>query len=162
MPNRRLALAALAVICCSLLSACTMGPVQRHDVNFNAYSLMFLVLAIGLGVAAAKADEWALRLFFSACCLGNFICWLDINSAAMGYWLVSTAPAMAQYSNFSAPPGSCGYLGHAVPRPCGDWHHQAPPSGATARCGDGTYSYSEHPYAPGTCSHHGGAISYLQ
>jgi hypothetical protein len=45
---------------------------------------------------------------------------------------------MAQ--NFSAPRGSCGYytnsLGHAVPRPCGDWHHQAPPSDATARCGD--------------------------
>ena len=52
--------------------------------------------------------------------------------------LVSAAPAMAQ--NFGAPPGSCGYyinsLGHAVPRPCGDWHHQAPTSDATARCGN--------------------------
>ena len=52
--------------------------------------------------------------------------------------LVSAAPAMAQ--NFDAPPGSCGYyinsLGHAVPRPCGDWHRQAPPSDATARCGN--------------------------
>jgi len=71
---------------------------------------------------------------------------------------------MAQ--NFNAPPGSCGYyinsLRHAVPRPCGDWHHQAPPSDASARCGDGTYSYSEHPSAPGTCSHHGGVNSYLR
>jgi hypothetical protein len=79
-------------------------------------------------------------------------------------FLVAAVPAMAQY--FNAPPGSCGYyinsLGHAVPRPCGDWHHQAPSSNATARCGDGTYSYSEHPYASGTCSHHGGATSYLQ
>jgi hypothetical protein len=78
--------------------------------------------------------------------------------------LISPASTMAQ--NFSAPPGSCGYyinsLGHAVPRPCGDWHHQAPPSGATARCGDGTYSHSEHPNAPGTCSHHGGVSSYVQ
>jgi hypothetical protein len=78
--------------------------------------------------------------------------------------LVSAAPAMAQ--NFSAPPGSCGYyinsLRHAVPRPCGDWHHQAPPSDAAARCGDGTYSYSEHPSAPGTCSHHGGVTNYLR
>jgi hypothetical protein len=53
-------------------------------------------------------------------------------------------------------------LGHAVPRPCGDWHHQAPSSDATARCGDGTYSYSEHPSAPGACSHHGGVNSYLR
>ncbi|MFY1623721.1 DUF3761 domain-containing protein [Micromonospora sp. WMMD735] len=30
-----------------------------------------------------------------------------------------------------------------------------PPSGATARCGDGTYSFSQH--RRGTCSHHGGA-----
>jgi hypothetical protein len=78
--------------------------------------------------------------------------------------LVSGVPAKAQ--NFDAPPVSCGYyinsLGHAVPRPCGDWHHQAPPSDATARCSDGTYSHSEHPSAPGTCSHHGGVNSYLR
>jgi uncharacterized protein DUF3761 len=30
----------------------------------------------------------------------------------------------------------------------------APPSGATARCADGTYSYSQN--RSGTCSHHGG------
>src|ERR1700723_277405 len=28
------------------------------------------------------------------------------------------------------------------------------PSGATAKCGDGTYSFSQH--RQGTCSHHGG------
>src|SRR5438477_80801 len=38
--------------------------------------------------------------------------------------------------------------GHCVRRPSSD------PSGATAKCRDGTYSYSEH--ASGTCSHHGG------
>src|SRR5262249_31631910 len=68
--------------------------------------------------------------------------------------------------NFGAPRGSCGYyinsLGHAVPRPCGDWHQQAPPSDATERCRDATYSYSEHPFAPGTCSHHGGVVRYLR
>jgi hypothetical protein len=88
-----------SVVCCSLLlSACTMGPVQRHDVNFNAYSLIFLVLAIGLVVAAAKADYWPGRLFFSAACLGNFICWLDINSAAIGYWLPRLALAISRLS----------------------------------------------------------------
>src|SRR5439155_9882859 len=35
----------------------------------------------------------------------------------------------------------------------------APPPGATARCGDGTYSYSQH--HSGTCSHHGGVAAWL-
>lgn len=33
-----------------------------------------------------------------------------------------------------------------------------PPSGATARCNDGTYSYSAH--RQGTCSHHGGVAEW--
>jgi hypothetical protein len=34
-----------------------------------------------------------------------------------------------------------------------------PPPGATARCADGTYSYSQ--YRSGTCSHHGGVARWL-
>jgi hypothetical protein len=34
------------------------------------------------------------------------------------------------------------------------------PAGATARCGDGTYSFSQH--RQGTCSHHGGVAQWLQ
>jgi hypothetical protein len=34
-----------------------------------------------------------------------------------------------------------------------------PPKGATARCVDGTYSYSQH--HSGTCSHHGGVAQWL-
>jgi hypothetical protein len=33
------------------------------------------------------------------------------------------------------------------------------PSGATAKCRDGTYSYSLH--ASGTCSHHGGVARWI-
>ena len=33
------------------------------------------------------------------------------------------------------------------------------PAGATARCRDGTYSYSQH--RSGTCSHHGGVAAWL-
>jgi len=33
------------------------------------------------------------------------------------------------------------------------------PAGATARCADGTYSFSEH--RQGTCSHHGGVAEWL-
>lgn len=61
-------------------------------------------------------------------------------------------------------PGDCGYYtnsnGHRVPRPCGDARREGPPSGSTAVCRDGTYSYSEHPHASGTCSHHGGVANY--
>jgi len=35
----------------------------------------------------------------------------------------------------------------------------AAPAGATAQCGDGTYSFSQH--RSGTCSHHGGVVSWL-
>jgi hypothetical protein len=33
------------------------------------------------------------------------------------------------------------------------------PAGATARCGDGSYSFSQH--RSGTCSHHGGVATWL-
>ena len=33
------------------------------------------------------------------------------------------------------------------------------PTGATAKCRDGTYSYSRH--ASGTCSHHGGVLRWI-
>ena len=63
------------------------------------------------------------------------------------------------------PTGKCGYYtnsrGQEVPRPCGDWRaDSAPPSGATAKCRDGSWSWSQHPHAPGTCSRHGGVDSY--
>jgi len=43
--------------------------------------------------------------------------------------------------------------GHCVRSPA------ASPSGATARCRDGSYSYSEH--ASGTCSHHRGVARWI-
>ena len=88
-------------------------------------------------------------------------CHLALAAIAL---LISAAPAMAQ--NWASPgqPGACGYYisrsGHAVPRPCGDARYQSPPPGSTAICADGTYSYSQHPHAPGTCSHHGGVRGF--
>lgn len=38
-------------------------------------------------------------------------------------------------------------------------HGSTPPPGATARCRDGTYSFSKH--RSGTCSHHGGVAQWL-
>lgn len=46
--------------------------------------------------------------------------------------------------------------GHSVHRPT---RSSMAPSGATARCGDGSWSFSEH--HRGTCSHHGGVGRWL-
>jgi hypothetical protein len=46
--------------------------------------------------------------------------------------------------------------GHCVKRPV---HANRAPTGATARCADGTFSFSEH--HRGTCSHHGGVALWL-
>lgn len=46
--------------------------------------------------------------------------------------------------------------GERVPSPV---HSRSVPAGATARCGDGTYSFSRH--RRGTCSHHGGVAQWL-
>jgi hypothetical protein len=61
-------------------------------------------------------------------------------------------------------PGStnCGFYinrdGQSVPRPCGNWRNQPTPQGASARCRDGTYSFSRH--HSGTCSRHGGVAGW--
>jgi hypothetical protein len=46
-------------------------------------------------------------------------------------------------------------IGHRVHRPV---QANRPPSGWTARCGDGSYSFSEN--HRGTCSHHGGVSQW--
>ena len=62
----------------------------------------------------------------------------------------------------AAPPAACGgdyYVnsdGNCVHRP---EQAPAPPAGATAKCQDGTYSFSQH--RSGTCSHHGGVAQWL-
>jgi hypothetical protein len=79
----------------------------------------------------------------------------------LGLVLLAAGSAGFGYDNA----GNCGYYrnryGHVVPRPCGNWHSEAPPRGATALCRDGTFSYSQHPYSGGTCSHHGGVAQHL-
>ena len=46
--------------------------------------------------------------------------------------------------------------GRCVHRPV---HATKPPAGATAKCRDGTYSFSQH--ASGTCSGHGGVAVWI-
>lgn len=62
--------------------------------------------------------------------------------------------------NAAAPCGTGTYenaTGSCVRSPV---HADLPPSGASAQCADGTYSFSQH--RRGTCSHHGGVRSWLE
>jgi hypothetical protein len=48
----------------------------------------------------------------------------------------------------------------AVALPAGTAHASGPPPGASAKCRDGTYSFSHH--RRGTCSHHHGVAKWLR
>ena len=79
-----------------------------------------------------------------------------LRIAAIIFLAFCVSDALAQQ------PGDCGYYvnhdGNRVPRPCGDTTQQCP-RGATARCRDGTCSYSQH--HSGTCSGHSGVAEWL-
>lgn len=63
-------------------------------------------------------------------------------------------------SSVSAPTAPNGYYentyGNEVARP---YYAPSVPSGASAQCGDGTYSFSQS--RRGTCSHHGGVAEWF-
>src|SRR5204862_8035932 len=79
------------------------------------------------------------------------------TAAAVIITVTLAGGAFAVWPAKSPPSQNCGsYInrdGHEVLRPCGSWGDPRP-ARATARCADGTWSFSEH--SRGTCSHHGG------
>jgi hypothetical protein len=76
--------------------------------------------------------------------------------------LVAPGLATAHPATHSAVAPACkkGYYrnvsGRCVHRPV---HAAKAPAGATAKCVDGTWSFSQH--ARGTCSHHGGVARWI-
>ncbi len=87
--------------------------------------------------------------------------------ASVAAALATAAAAVAQPASHAAAPRSTyasgcksGFYksasGHCVQRPK---TAATAPLGATARCRDGTYSFSEH--ASGACSHHGGVARWI-
>jgi len=68
----------------------------------------------------------------------------------------STADAAGQRSGTGR--GYVNSRGHWVPSPARTVDGK-PPRGASARCGDGSYSFSQS--HRGTCSHHGGVTAWL-
>ncbi|MEV6070584.1 DUF3761 domain-containing protein [Nocardia sp. NPDC052001] len=77
----------------------------------------------------------------------------------MGAAAFTSAPATAAPVLMEAACPSSQYenaQGNCVQRP---QQSDTAPDGATARCGDGTYSFSQT--RRGTCSHHGGVSQWL-
>jgi len=65
--------------------------------------------------------------------------------------LLTVAPALSQHRRRARVTGSANATSSG---------RSNAPEGATARCRDGTYSYSKH--RRGTCSHHGGVAEWLR
>ncbi|HTR32391.1 MAG TPA: DUF3761 domain-containing protein [Gaiellaceae bacterium] len=81
-------------------------------------------------------------------------------SVAVCAGFAGSATAAPAHHATAAPFCKKGYYknvsGHCVKSPT---KAAKTPAGATAKCRDGTYSFSEH--ASGTCSHHGGVARWI-
>lgn len=76
-------------------------------------------------------------------------------SPAFAYVAPGTTPGEADLSNHNTYTNRDGNTVHAPARSLSG----KAPEGATARCRDGSYSFSRH--HSGTCSRHGGVASWL-
>src|ERR1043165_4487681 len=85
---------------------------------------------------------------------GNAIALLQTTESTSGVTTPTSRPRIA-----SPPTSGRSYVnvdGVRVPSPV---FSERKPDGATARCGDGSYSFSQH--RRGTCSHHGGVAEWF-
>ena len=88
--------------------------------------------------------------------------WIHGNAIALLYTddvTVTNSDAAERPRRTSTPPSGKSYVnvdGVRVPSPV---FSDTRPAGATARCRDGSYSFSQH--RRGTCSHHGGVAEWF-
>ena len=78
--------------------------------------------------------------------------------------IITTEPVdeVLLVGTYVAPKLSCPngtYVNSSGNTVCRPYATSSAPAGATAKCRDGTYSFSQH--RSGTCSHHGGVASWL-
>jgi uncharacterized protein YabE (DUF348 family) len=70
---------------------------------------------------------------------------------------IGTEAPAASVAPAPCPNGT--YVNSAGNTVCSPYTSNTTPSGATAQCGDGSYSFSQS--RSGTCSHHGGVVTWL-
>ena len=83
-----------------------------------------------------------------------------IRAAVVAVAITTVSVGLAAPAYSKPSPGGC-YIaesGDCVPYP---QQGGSQPPGATAQCADGSWSFSEHPYASGTCNGHGGVQRYF-
>jgi len=144
-----------------LVFAATRAPARAQDTLSTSDTVAYATAVLSVrvqplasaGVIVRVPVGTPLRLY--SCRAG----WCRVAAGARtGYALeeyLATQPPRA-----SQPEGR-GYInsrGQRVPSPTRT-PNDSPPSGATARCRDGTYSFSRS--RSGTCSHHGGVAQWL-
>lgn len=83
---------------------------------------------------------------------------VTLVAAAIAFVII--APQAPAHADPGCPNGyySDSDLRECVRRPV---QAPTPPFGATARCNDGSYSFSQHPYDDWTCRYHGGVAQVL-
>jgi hypothetical protein len=79
-----------------------------------------------------------------------------MRSIAIALLAALTLATVVEAQSYPGPDYYTNASGHHVRRPV---HADHAPPGATAKCRDGSYSFSEH--HQGTCSHHGGVAAWL-
>jgi hypothetical protein len=156
------------LVAASLVSSLSaQKTVQVQKVNSTDDTLAYATATIRLRdqptvtarTVAIVAQGTALRLY--QCAEGW--CGVSVQRNA-GYALeeyLSTSPVQPVATAPTTTTGGRGYInsqGNWVPSPTRTADGQ-PPQGATAKCRDGTFSFSQS--RRGTCSHHGGVAEWL-
>jgi len=130
---------------------------QQQLRNTTAYTTAAVRLralpAVGARMLAALPA--AARVHVSSCSQG----WCSVaTDSVTGYLAEEFLTLHAPQAPASAGRGYINSRGQWVPSPTRT-ANDSPPPGATARCRDGTYSFSQS--RRGTCSHHGGVARWL-
>src|SRR6266540_815623 len=102
-----------------------------------------------MGASVVAALPTGTRVHVASCSTG----WCSVAAdSAAGYVPEEFLTLQAPHAAAAAGPGYINARGQWVPSPVRT-ANDSPPPGATARCRDGTYSFSQS--RRGTCSHHG-------
>lgn len=151
----RLPWLSLLVIASTAPQLRAQSPPALHDTT--AYAATAIPLRAKPAVNAQIVDSLAAgaKVRVHACADG----WCTVTATnRSGY--VESGSLSLEPPHQTAPQGR-GYVnskGQWVPSPTRSLSNK-PPAGATARCRDGTYSFSRS--RRGTCSHHGGVARWL-